>query len=344
MPVFINRNEEIHFLSNWLEREPNSLLFVYGPKSCGKTTLISKFIKQHLDHRKFAINYLNLRQVLVYNFQSFLDSFFVKTTKDKVKEIVAGITMNIGFFKLNVDDEAIMKKNPFKVMQEQLIKAQKKGIQPVIIIDEIQTLKNIYFNGEQNLLDKLFNLFVSLTKEIHVAHVILLTSDSYFIEDIYKNAKLKKSTELFHVGHLPKADVKEWLLKENFDEKDFQYMWEKLGGSAWEITQVLSKYKAGESIENACEYFINDEYSKLFDFIPTALTKEEEAVVQKVHIDIVKKGYAYSGDYYRKLQTIVPKMVEQDIWFYRTDKQQITPNSASIRWAMKRLLESQSQN
>lgn len=83
MARFINRTKEIKYLKNWIEQEPNSLLFIYGPKSSGKTTLITHLIDNHLDLKKMAINYMNLRGVLIYNFNSFLDTFFTKTAKGK---------------------------------------------------------------------------------------------------------------------------------------------------------------------------------------------------------------------------------------------------------------------
>ncbi len=338
MAAFINRKKETAFLSDWLSKEPNSLLFIYGPKSSGKTTLIYKLSEQQLDHRKYAINYLNLRGVLVYNFQTFLDAFFVRFTTEKVKDIVGGITLNIGFFNISVDDDALLKKNPFKLMEEQLTKAKKKGLQPVIILDEIQTLKNIYFNGERNLLDELFNLFVRLTKEIHVAHIILLTSDSYFIEEIYNHSKLQKTTELFHVGHLLEEDVREWLLRENVEENDIQYLWERIGGSCWEITQIISKYQNGESIKSACDYFINDEAGKLTDFMRTRMSDEEKEITRQVHRHIVQNGFAHTGDFDKSLNPLIPKMVAHDFWFFRTDSQHITANSESIRGAMKKMM------
>ena len=344
MATFVNREKETAYLKNWMHREPNSLLFVYGPKSSGKTALITHIIENHIDQKKFAINYMNLRQMLVYNFQSFLDAFFTRTTKDKVREIVAGISMNIGFFKINMDDEAIFKKNPFKVMIDQLRKAQKKGLQPVIIIDEIQTLKDIYFNGERNLLDELFNLFVGLTKETHLAHVILLTSDSYFIEEIYNHSKLKKTAEFFHLDHLSRQDTMGWLVKENIEKKHAAHIWEKIGGSAWEISQILSKMKDGESVEDACEFFIHDEYGKLVDYVRTQLTDEEKAIADSVHQQIIEKGYATATDFGKSINPLIPKMVDLDFWFFQTNSQKITANSESIRWAMKRMLEKQQNN
>ncbi len=41
-PAFINRQEEIGYLKEWIGERPKNILFFYGPKSSGKTTLIYK--------------------------------------------------------------------------------------------------------------------------------------------------------------------------------------------------------------------------------------------------------------------------------------------------------------
>jgi len=68
---FINRQTEIAFLSKYFVSEPNSLLFVYGPKSSGKSVLLTKVVNE-LDQETFTINFMNLREVLIYDFKTFL--------------------------------------------------------------------------------------------------------------------------------------------------------------------------------------------------------------------------------------------------------------------------------
>ncbi|MBI4648744.1 MAG: ATP-binding protein, partial [Bacteroidia bacterium] len=109
---FINRDAEIKYLNAHFESEPNSLLFLYGPKSSGKSTLLEKVINE-LDLKKYIVNYINLRGVLIYNFKSFLDVFFQRNIKNKAIDILEGITINLGFFNLNIDEEAILKENAF---------------------------------------------------------------------------------------------------------------------------------------------------------------------------------------------------------------------------------------
>ncbi len=123
---FINRLTEIGFLHQHLASEPNALLCVYGPKSSGKSVLLQK-IAANLPAEHFSVNFMNLREVLIYDFTTFLGTFFPKTLYGKVKDIAEGVTFNIGFFGLNVDDEKIVQQNPFKVMGEKLRAARARG-------------------------------------------------------------------------------------------------------------------------------------------------------------------------------------------------------------------------
>ena len=62
--AFINRQEEIEYIKQWIDEEPKHILFFYGPKSSGKTTLISKFVDEHLnDEQQFSVKLLNLHFV-----------------------------------------------------------------------------------------------------------------------------------------------------------------------------------------------------------------------------------------------------------------------------------------
>ncbi len=47
--TFINREKEMAELRNYLEGRPNSILFLYGPKSSGKTTLMYRLFEQPVD-------------------------------------------------------------------------------------------------------------------------------------------------------------------------------------------------------------------------------------------------------------------------------------------------------
>lgn len=338
MAKFFNRKAEIKYLKDWFKRPANSLLFVYGPKSCGKTTLLNKVL-EGLNTKYYIINYLDLRGVLLHNFESFLNVFFQKTTSNTIRELIEGLTINVGFFTFGIDDEKLLQQNPFKLMEEQLEKAVKKGLRPIIVIDEIHLLSNIYMNGERYLLDELFNFFVRLTKVKNLAHIVLSTSNSYFIEEIYKNAKLKKTTTFYQVDHFSKVEVEKWLSQEakSLTSIDIDFIYQHLGGSVWEIRELLQKIRFGTSLTEGVQTFLDNEYGQLADFLYfSTFRQEEKTILNKVFIDIANRGYALLKDYPNQLNQLIPVLVKQEFLFYQIEAQRLVANSESIRWAIKK--------
>lgn len=252
-PAFINRKKEIDFLYNWISERPKSILFVYGPKSSGKTTLLYKFVNENLNDKKYDVKFYNLREIFITNYRDFLQAFFdidYSKSKDDVKELRQ---YDLKVFKLSVESLKGLenkKLDPFVVMKKELDKLNKQGIKPLIIIDELQALANVYMNGQRELLKELFNFFVAITKEAHLCHVIISSSDGYFIERIYADSKLLKTSHFMEVDYLPKGDVLYWLthLKEESSVDKFsltpnqiERIWYYFGGSVWEITDFLSQ-------------------------------------------------------------------------------------------------------
>ncbi len=101
------------------------------------------------------------------------------------------------------------------------------------------------------VIKELINFFVAMTKESHLCHVLLFSSDGYFIERLYNDSKLKKTSELFEVDYLPREDILYWL--KNLDKEsnitDFilsasqiESVWEHFGGSIWEISILLGQF------------------------------------------------------------------------------------------------------
>jgi uncharacterized protein len=336
---FINREKQIKYLNNHFESEPNSLLFVYGPKSSGKSTLLDK-VARELDKEKYAINFLDLRRVVIYDFKTFLNVFFPKKLRGKFKDILGGVTFNTGFFSVKIEEEASLKENAFAVIVEKLESAKARGIQPVIIIDEIQLLKHIYINSERYLIDELFNLFIALTKVTHLAHVVLATSDSYFIEEIYNSARLSKTSEFLLLDHFEKKDIVTWLRDERFTEDEIETAWEYIGGCPWEIQHVIKKKKHGQKVEDICHGFVKTNFLKISDYI-FPFESHKEDVFFKVINKINKNGYCKKESITQKqvLLELLNKMISHDFWFYNAEDGRITANSKSIYHAFKKMIK-----
>ena len=250
-PAFINRDDEIHFLKDWIEQRPEHILFFYGPKSSGKTTLIYKFVHEILcDESRFSVKLFNLREVLIVSYEDFLQRFFqIQDQEEKENKQIRQYDLKV--FKLSMESHRKIKEHqldPFDVMKAELEDLNAKGVKPVIIIDELQALDFIYFNSQRELIKELINFFVAMTKERHLCHVLLSSSDGYFIEKLYNDSKLRKTSALFEIDYLPREDIIYWLnnLEKESNIKDYilsktqiEYIWDHLGGSIWEISLLL---------------------------------------------------------------------------------------------------------
>ncbi len=122
--------------------------------------------------------------------------------------------------------------DPFELLLKILEKIRQKRM-PILILDEVQTLEGIYMNGEirkKNLLREFFNFLVRLTKETHVAHVVVMTSGTLFLEKIYNQSKLAETSDFYKIGHLNFEQVKQWLKYEGIEDEDVVnfFQWETL--------------------------------------------------------------------------------------------------------------------
>jgi len=335
---FINRIEEQKYINDYLTDTPTSILFLYWPKSTWKTTLIDKVINE-LDQKKYAVNYLDMRRVLITNFNDFKNIFFPEDLKWKIKEIVSWIKMNAWFFGWDIDDEKMIKTNIFAVMKQKLIKANESWLKPVIIIDEFQYLKNIIIDKENNLLlvEELFKFFIALTKVTHLAHIICLTSDSYYIEELYNHAKLKNTSKYFLIDHIQKKDVEYWLWDlEKLEKEIVEYFWENLWGSVWEIWQCLMDYKNTWEYKKWVEKLIKDEYAKITEFWKDKLNEEEKIIFDRISLEIAKK-WKYIIPREENLKNLIKKLVDIDVWFYNSLEQKLTANSQTTRKAFEKM-------
>jgi AAA+ ATPase superfamily predicted ATPase len=256
--AFINRETELQDLRLFINKEPSEILFIHGPKSSGKTTLLYKLFEQLEKEQKLDIKFLNLREVSTefnddYNYRDFLHMLFnVEDKSDREGKLSAGI--NVGVFKIDSEIERKIRERrvePFKIMKQEFIRLREKGIKPIFIIDELQALDKIYMNNgrDRRLIIELFNFFVAVTKERHLVHIIIASSDGYFIDRVYTDSKLKKTSKFYKVDYLPEKDVMEWLLNlEKYSRikdytltrEDAEKNWDLVGGSMWEIQDILS--------------------------------------------------------------------------------------------------------
>ncbi len=268
---FVDREDEEKFLVEWFSEVPQKILWVYGPKSSGKTTVISYVVDNYLvKDKRFWVKYFNLRRLIINSYESFLDSFFISSEKGE-SERVGKIEINVFGFKAEVWKKIKNRElNLFKMFIDELEKINKKGKKCVLIVDEIQKLRDVYIknsNGERELLKEFLNLCVSLTKELHLSHVVILTSNTVFIERIYNDARMKETSRFKKIDHLDKEQVFKWLQKEGFTKNEIELVWEYYGGNISRLLEAIKVKRKGEDLKEFLKHEAWLAYAEIVDYL-----------------------------------------------------------------------------
>ena len=241
---FWDREREIKELKAFIESEPNSILFVYGPKSSGKSTLVEKVIEEIKEEKKglffdkYQIYWFDLRGKFIPNYESVVDMFFVNEDTEVMKQVKRKKT-EITFLKFFTVGSEIYKEikqrqyDPFEYMEEVIMNSKKKT---VIVFDEIQRLKEVYLNSPSNqrqVIDELFNFFVRLTKVKHLSHVFVMTSDTFLIEQIYQSSALVNTSDYYLVDFFDDDTAMRILMEEGLSKDEAEHVVSWIGGVPW---------------------------------------------------------------------------------------------------------------
>ena len=351
----VDREKEEKYLLEKIEEKPSNILFVYGPKSSGKTTLIEYIVEEKLqkEPKKYYVNYVNFRRYSIHSYDSFLNVYF-QPIEDENKPWVAKalerfpvkfgrvkgeislpyegiqIALNYELFEKIREREV----DPFDVFFETIKNINKKR-KVILIIDEVQELSDIYMNGElqkKYLLTEFFKFLVSLTKETHLAHIVVSTSSSIFIDEIYNNSKLAETSEFYLIDYFDYEISKEWLEMENFNEEEIKLIWEYFGGSPFRLKMVIDDKKMG-NIE-VMEEYLKEHASIIADKIGLTIsndlnTLEEREYFEKLLIEMLSNGCVKKDSKDDLQKKVLNVGVEKDFLFIRKGK--IVFNSAIMK-------------
>ncbi|ASJ17244.1 hypothetical protein A3L04_09280 [Thermococcus chitonophagus] len=248
--MFFDREKELSYLRSLLNSEPNQLLFIYGPINSGKTTLLLRFLES-LGEEGVGI-YVNLRSRPILRFDDFKDLLFSLTkSKDVLSIVLASMEVVFGIpVPKKIWETIESPRDAFEYITDLLNKLRKKGRLPIIVFDELQVLKDLRVNGP--LIYELFNFFIHLTKELHLAHVIVSTSDGLFLSNVYTNASLYGRAKYFLVDDFDDETALAFLLSNGLTEKEAQIAVEYFGGKPVYLVETINERRAGRSVEEYC--------------------------------------------------------------------------------------------
>ncbi|WP_022670382.1 ATP-binding protein [Hippea alviniae] len=345
----IDRDKEINFFLDWFNQLPELILWVYGPKSSGKTTLIEYVVEKELfedfenlkPKKGYWVRYVNLRGKLITSYDSFLESF-IKPKKEKEEKKTKSLSAKVSVSILQIEAKLLKEvktreKDLFDVIISEIenIEAEHK----ILIIDEIQTLEDIYINGDRELLKEFLNFCVSLTKETHLSHVVILSSNTVFIDRIYNDAKLKKTSKFFKVDHLDKSIVVEWLSSEGYTEEEINLIYDYLGGCIPDIQRMMMLKDKYKSIKEYLEHRAFLAYSQIVMFYHQGkFPKEEIEIFENICKEILNNGsFVLSKDRDSKYLEVISKWAEKEILFFDPLTLEVKGNSRIYEKGMEKL-------
>jgi len=333
---FVNRDEEIEYLKNRFRQTPKEILWLYGPKSTGKTTLVEyileKELKDKLFNKKYWVKYISFRRVILSSYDSFINSFFESDEIGEFDGVESEINLGVIKFKKELFKKIQNKEvNLFNELIEKLKKIDKTKI---IVIDEIQALEDIYIDKEKLLLREFLNFCVALTKELHLAHIVILSSNTIFINQIYEEAKLKVTSEFKLIDHFDYKTTREYLKIKSFKDEEIELIWEYLGGCIALIQRFIRNYKNVEEELKKMQELAKNEII----FLERMVLKTEKKV--KIFEDIVKiiiKDNEYQLPKIMKDEVIevIDKMCQKEILFFDPLTNKITANNQLYKKAFE---------
>ena len=337
---FHNREKETKEIMDILDAEPSLITFVYGPINSGKTTMVSHLIKELPED--YVPFYVNLRGRFITDYEDFLNVLFeideegevgnvTEYVKSALKDLgaVSGIPIPINLFE-RIFEKKDKSKDMFKYIEQFFVEVSKTRT-PILIIDELQVIGDLKINGL--LIYKLFNFFIRLTKELHLAHVFVITSDSLFIEHVYSEAMLEGRCRYLLVDDFDNSTTINFLDKYKFSDTEKEVAWRYCGGKPVCLVELINarehrKRKAEEMLKirkgqiEEIVYSLEVKDKKMFDAVVGVLS--EFMVKEKI-------GYKYLSDEIKFL-------VEKNIIFADSANKELRPQSKLNLLAIREVL------
>ena len=339
---FYDRKKEIREIMRILNSRPDLITFVYGPINSGKTELFQHLIK--MLPKDFVVFYVNLRHVYVSKADDFLKILFdVKSkrvsAKMIAKEIIdtyvpSEVVTPLGRFPIpkNEFKELFKEKaieNVFVYLENLLNEIAKKKI-PVLILDELQKIGDVKIDGL--LIYELFNFFIGLTKEAHLAHVFAITSDSLFIERVFNEAMLHGRCRYLLVDDFDYNTTKEFLEKLGFNQEEISLIWNYFGGKPVYLVEAINNR---DRLREFCEENLKLRVSQTLD---TVYEIEENEKLFNSVIDLLRNFINNEKIRYKKIDEALRFCVRKNILFLEPVNRILKPQSQLDLLAIRKVL------
>ncbi|GEM_PF-3427089 len=321
--VFIGREREIGWMRLYLEHEANKILAVTGKANCGKTALMQEVMKRLGATHTFF--YLDLRLLDVSAPEDFVKVLLYLLRLARREQNFIRRLFNGSRFEFSVMGFKVSRDVKFEdVLQElylALIEELKKVKNPVIVVDELQSLRELYYNGGKKLIDSVLEFFISLTKHQHLAHVIVLTSDSTFYAELYSKSGMEKRMRFYLLDELQREEAMELIRywsREYDVELDPEGVYNYTGGNPALIEDIVAKVAL---------------YGEFEDVVKDELRMASAKIKR-----LIKKGFSF-----KRIEEMEyeegQEWVEENVLFYNVQKECFEPQHRIIELAWGEVLK-----
>ena len=356
IPDFVDREREKRELKAVLSGRPNLVYFVYGPINSGKTALLMRVAEElSEDYRIFYINFRGFEG----GYSKFTRAFFelgdkslwerlrgsmpivaaaIEYVERVAKKINTAIELPSEVIRMlqvgGEDPEKIDLFHYLERLMKRLVDVEKK---PVIILDEMQVLKDEINAVGQPLLGRLFNFGVRMTKETHLCHILCATSDCLFIEDVYNNARLQGRAKYLLVDDLCREEAFRVYDRFGFREKDV--IWEYIGGKIGDMVLLYEERKQGYSEREGIERMLEVQVSQIRWMLKLLEEGEREGPSVREIIEVLEEFKENREVEDVKISSNVLRfLVEENLLFYNPVRGVVRYQSELIRRAVGKLL------
>ena len=344
---FHNREKEMKDIRAILDSRPTLITFIYGPINSGKTELITHVIDELPD--EYVVFYINLRTKFLSSYDDFIESLFememetdgtLKKGKETLAELVssvtkvAGIPINKEFLDYVFKDNK--PKNAFSYIIKLFEEVKNSGKQPVLILDKLQKIGDVKVNGF--LIYELFNFFIDLTKEKHLAHVFVATSHSLFMESVYSEAMLEGRCRYLLVDDFDRKTTAAFLEKYGFTADETAIAWDYCGGKPICLVELVNAKLNGKDVESESKKLLKIRTSQILSiFDEISLGKVEYS--EKNIIEEFKNFEQEETLQYGRINEEKIFLVGKNVFFIDPTQRTIKPQSKldllAIREVMK---------
>ena len=364
IPEFVDREKEIKELKAVLSGRPNFVYFVYGPINSGKTALLMKVAEElSEDYRIFYINFRGFEG----GYPKFTRAFFElgdKSLWEKLKEKMPIVSAAVEYVErvakkintaielpgevirmLQVGGEDPEKIDLFHYLERLMKKFVEGRKKPVLILDEMQVLKDEINAVGKPLLARLFNFAVRMTKETHLCRCLCATSDCLFIDMVYNNARLEGRAEYILVDDLDKDSAIR--VYEKFGLEDKKLVWDYIGGKIGDMIKLFERKKRGYSEKDALEMMLRDEVARLESLLRAFKYSPLKVSVRGSIIEVKAEEFKEGLKIFKEKEEVLAREVEEpillggvqeNILFYNPLEGMVRPQSRLIERAIKEVV------